>query len=147
MSLNSIMNIATSGMNTAQQQLRVISDNVSNVNTPGYIRKVADQQSLASQGTGAGVEVARIRLATDRFLQAASLSAGADAGRQAVRYELFDHIQSLFGDPGADTGFFSQIDKIFSAFSTSAENATSGPLRQDAIWKTQAMFDEAARVA
>lgn len=147
MSLNSIMNIATSGMNTAQQQLRVISDNVSNVNTPGYIRKVADQQSWASQGTGAGVEVARIRLATDRFLQAASLSAGADAGRQAVRYELFDHIQSLFGDPGADTGFFSQIDKIFSAFSTSAENATSGPLRQDAIWKTQAMFDEAARVA
>lgn len=147
MSLNSIMNIATSGMNTAQQQLRVISDNVSNVNTPGYIRKVADQQSWASQGVGAGVEVARIRLATDRFLQAASLSAGADAGRQAVRYELFDHIQSLFGDPGADTGFFSQIDKIFSAFSTSAENATSGPLRQDAIWKTQAMFDEAARVA
>ncbi len=147
MSLNSIMNIATSGMNTAQQQLRVISDNVSNVNTPGYIRKVADQQSWASQGTGAGVEVARIRLATDRFLQAASLSAGADAGRQAVRYELFDHIQSLFGDPGADTGFFSQIDKIFSAFSTSAENATSGPLRQEAIWKTQAMFDEAARVA
>ena len=147
MSLNSIMHIATSGMNTAQTQLRVVSDNVSNVNTPGYIRKVADQQSWASQGAGAGVEIARIRLATDRFLQAASLSAGADAGRQAVRYELYNHIQSQFGDPGADTGFFAQIDKIFSAFSTSAENATSGPLRQDAIWKTQAMFDEAARVA
>lgn len=147
MSLNSIMHIATSGMNTAQTQLRVVSDNVSNVNTPGYIRKVADQQSWASQGAGAGVEIARIRLATDRFLQAASLNAGADAGRQAVRYELYNHIQSQFGDPGADTGFFAQIDKIFSAFSTSAENATSGPLRQDAIWKTQAMFAEAARVA
>ena len=147
MSLNSIMNIATSGMNAAQTQLRVVSDNVSNVNTPGYIRKVADQQSWASQGMGAGVEIARVRLATDRFLQAASLTAGADAGRQAVRYELYNHIQSQFGDPGADTGFFAQIDKIFSAFSTSAENATSGPLRQDAIWKTQAMFDEAARVA
>ncbi|HUH10531.1 MAG TPA: flagellar hook-associated protein FlgK, partial [Brevundimonas sp.] len=147
MSLNSIMHIATSGMNAAQTQLRVVSDNVSNVNTPGYIRKIADQQSWASQGAGAGVEIARIRLATDRFLQAASLNAGADAGRQAVRYELYNHIQSQFGDPGADTGFFAQIDKIFSAFSTSAENATSGPLRQDAIWKTQAMFDEAARVA
>ncbi len=147
MSLNSIMHIATSGMNAAQTQLRVVSDNVSNVNTPGYIRKVADQQSWASQGAGAGVEIARIRLATDRFLQAASLNAGADAGRQAVRYELYNHIQSQFGDPGADTGFFAQIDKIFSAFSTSAENATSGPLRQDAIWKTQAMFAEAARVA
>jgi flagellar hook-associated protein 1 FlgK len=147
MSLNSIMNIATSGMNAAQSQLRVVSDNVSNVNTPGYIRKIADQQSWASQGIGAGVEIARIRLATDRFLQAASLSAGADAGRQTVRYELYNQIQSLFGDPGADSGFFSQIDSIFSAFSTSAENATSGTLRQDAIWKTQAAFDEAARIS
>src|SRR5690606_22228681 len=146
MSLNSIMNIATSGMNAAQTQLRVVSDNVSNVNTPGYIRKVADQQSWASQGTGAGVEIARIRLATDRFLQAASLTAGADAGRQAVRYVLYDQIQSLFGDPGADSGFFSQIDSIFSAFTAAAENATSGALRQDAVWKTQAAFDEAARI-
>ncbi|MFZ4164802.1 flagellar hook-associated protein FlgK [Brevundimonas sp. NPDC058933] len=147
MSLNSIMNIATSGMNAAQTQLRVVSDNVSNVNTPGYVRKVADQQSWASQGVGSGVEIARMRLATDRFLQAASLTAGADAGRQSVRYELFDQIQSLFGDPGADSGFFSQLDNIFAAFSTSAENATSGALRQDAVWKTQAAFDEAARIS
>ncbi|MGH7018248.1 MAG: flagellar basal body protein, partial [Brevundimonas sp.] len=94
MSLNSIMNIATSGLNAAQTQLRVVSDNVSNVNTPGYIRKIADQQSWASQGMGAGVEIARVRLATDRFLQAASLNAGADAGRQSVCYELFNNIQS-----------------------------------------------------
>ncbi|GAA0767404.1 flagellar hook-associated protein FlgK [Brevundimonas olei] len=146
MSLNSIMNIATSGMNAAQTQLRVVSDNVSNVNTPGYVRKIADQQSWASQGVGAGVEIARIRLATDRFLQAASLNASADAGRQTVRYELYDRIQSMFGDPGANSGFFSQIDSVFAAFAASAQDATSGPARQEAIWKTQGLFDEAARI-
>lgn len=147
MSLTSIMNIATSGMNSAQTQLRVVSDNVSNVNTPGYVRKIADQQSWVSQGVGAGVEIARIRLATDRFLQAASLNAAADAGRQTVRYELYDRIQSLFGDPGADSGFFSQIDSVFAAFAATAEDAASGPLRQEAIWRTQALFDDAARIA
>ncbi|WP_312205630.1 flagellar hook-associated protein FlgK, partial [Brevundimonas sp.] len=146
MSLNSIMNIATSGMNAAQTQLRVVSDNVSNVNTPGYVRKIADQQSWASQGVGAGVEIARIRLATDRFLQAASLNASADAGRQTVRYELYDRIQSMFGDPGSNSGFFSQIDSVFAAFAASAEDATSGPRRQEAVWKTQGLFDEAARI-
>ena len=146
MSLNSIMNIATSGMNAAQTQLRVVSDNVSNVNTPGYVRKIADQQSWASQGVGAGVEIARIRLATDRFLQAASLNASADAGRQTVRYELYDRIQSMFGDPGSNSGFFSQIDSVFAAFAVSAQDATSGPARQEAIWKTQGLFDEAARI-
>lgn len=146
MSLNAIMNTATSGLAAAQTQLRVVSDNVSNVNTPGYVRKIADQVARTSQGMGTGVEVARIRLATDRFLQAASLNAGAEAARQGVRHELYDRIQSLFGDPGGESGFFSQVDRIFSAFATSAEDPTSGPRRQDALFKTQALFDEAGRI-
>ncbi|MGV8929019.1 MAG: flagellar hook-associated protein FlgK [Brevundimonas sp.] len=147
MSLNAIMNTATSGLAAAQTQLRVVSDNVSNVNTPGYVRKIAEQQTLISQGMGSGVEVARIRLATDRFLQAASLNAGADSARSSVRYELYDRIQSLFGDPGGDTGFFSQVDGVFSAFAASAEDPASSPRRQDALFKSQALFDEAGRIA
>ncbi|MGZ9098754.1 MAG: FlgK family flagellar hook-associated protein, partial [Brevundimonas sp.] len=147
MSLSAIMNTASSGLATAQTQLRVVSDNVSNVNTPGYVRKIAEQQTLTSQGMGSGVEVARIRLATDRFLQAASLNAGAEAARQGVRYELYDRIQSLFGDPGGDSGFFSQVDGVFSAFAASAEDPASSPRRQDALFRTQALFDEATRIA
>ena len=147
MSLNAIMNTASSGLAAAQTQLRVVSDNVSNVNTPGYVRKIAEQRTLTSQGMGSGVEVARIRLATDRFLQAASLNAGAESARQGVRYELYDRIQSLFGDPGGDAGFFSQVDGVFSAFAASAEDPTSSPRRQDALFRTQALFDEASRIA
>jgi len=146
MSLNSIMNIATSGMSAAQTQLRVVSDNVSNINTPGYIRKIADQQSIANQGVGAGVEVARVRLATDRFLQIASLNASSESASQAVQYELYDSIQTLFGDPGQD-GFFSKIDSLFSSLMSVAENATSGPLRQDALYKLQTVLEETGRVS
>ncbi|MBF0664857.1 MAG: flagellar hook-associated protein FlgK [Brevundimonas sp.] len=146
MSLNAIMNTATSGLTTAQTQLRVVSDNVSNVNTPGYVRKIGDQVSLSSHGMGVGVEVARIRLATDRFLQAASLNAGAEAARQGVRHELYDRIQSLFGDPGGDNGFFSQVDAVFAAFAASAEDPTSSPRRQDALFRTQSLFSEAGRI-
>ncbi len=147
MSLNAIMNTASSGLQTAQTQLRVVSDNVSNVNTPGYVRKIAEQRTLTSQGLGSGVEVSRIRLATDRFLQAASLNAGAESARMGVRHELYDRIQSLFGDPGGDAGFFSQVDAVFSAFAASAEDPTSSPRRQDALFRTQALFDEAGRIA
>ena len=147
MSLNSIFYNAQTGLQTSQAQLRVISDNVANVNTPGYVRKIGDQQSVTTQGVGAGVELSRVRLATDRFLQAASLNAGAEASRQGVKYELYDSIQSLFGDPGGDTGFFSQIDDVFSTFAASAEDPTSSPRRQDALFKTQALFDEASRIS
>lgn len=147
MSVTSILNNANTGLVAAQTQLRVVSDNVSNVNTPGYVRKVADQVARSSQGVGTGVEVTRVRLATDRFLQAASMSANSEASRQGVRYELYDRIQSLFGDPGGKTGFFSQVDNIFSSFASSAEDPTSSPRRQDALFKTQALFDEATRIA
>ena len=147
MSLSSILNTANSGLTAAQAQLRVVSDNVSNVNTPGYVRKIADQQSLTSQGVGVGVEVTRIRLATDRFLQSASMNAGAEAGRQGVRYELYDRIQSLFGDPGGNTGFFSKVDEVFSAFAATAEDPTSSPRRQEALFRVQALFDESSRVS
>tara|TARA_R110002167_G_scaffold6962_9_gene32853 strand:- start:5360 stop:7477 length:2118 start_codon:yes stop_codon:yes gene_type:complete len=146
MSLGSIMNIASSGLGAAQAQLRVVSDNVSNVNTPGYVRKIGDQVAVSNEGVGAGVAVTRIRLATDRFLQAASLNSGSEAARQGVRYELYDRIQSLFGDPGG-SGFFSQVDDIFSAFAAGAEDPVSAPRRQEALFKVQATFDEASRIA
>jgi len=147
MSLNLIMNTATTGLMAAQTQLRVVSDNVSNVNTPGYVRKIADQVAYSSNGIGAGVEVTRIRLATDRFLQAASLNAEADAGRYGVRAELYDRIQTLLGDPGGSGGLLGQVNGLFSAFSTLSDNAISGPYRQQALSQTQALFDEATRIA
>lgn len=147
MSLTSIINTASSGLAAAQTQLRVVSDNVANVNTPGYVRKVADQVSVSGQGMGKGVEIARIRLATDRFLQAASLNAGAEMSRHAARFELYDRIQSLFGDPGGDGGFFGQIDALFATFAAAAEDAVSPARRQDALFRAQALFDEAARIS
>jgi flagellar hook-associated protein 1 FlgK len=147
MSLNSIMNIATSGLKTAQAQLRVTADNIANVDTPGYIRKVADQSAAVTNGYGAGVDITRVRLATDRFLQAASLSAGADAARQTVRYELYDQIQNQFGDPSSDSNFFAQVDKLFASYATLAESPTSSAGRQDTIYKTQAIFNQASGIA
>lgn len=147
MSLSSVLNIANSGLQTAQTQLRVVSDNVANVNTPGYVRKVAEQATLINEGLGSGVEVARIRLATDRFLQAASLNSGSEANRQGVRYELYDRIQSLFGDPSGSSGFFSQVDSVFSAFAGASEDPVSAPRRQEALFRVQALFDESTRIA
>ncbi|WP_295218141.1 flagellar hook-associated protein FlgK [uncultured Brevundimonas sp.] len=141
------MNIATSGLKTAQSQLRVTADNIANVDTPGYIRKVADQSAAVTNGYGSGVDVMRVRLATDRFLQAASLSAGSDAARQTVRYELYDQIQNQFGDPSSDANFFAQVDKLFATYATLAESPTSSAGRQDTIYKTQAIFNQAAGIA
>ncbi len=127
MSLTSIMSNASSGLQAAQTQLKTISDNVANVDTAGYIRKVANQQSLVTAGQGAGVTITQIQNATDKFLQAATLSAGADSGKSSIQSSILDQAQSLFGDPSDTGSYFSTLDNVFSAFSSlSANNSSAG---------------------
>src|SRR4051812_41230927 len=110
-SLTSIMNSAASGLIANQTALRVVSDNVSNVNTAGYVRKVVDLQPMGA-GDAGGVQVGVISRVIDRFLQQASLSAAADSGSAGIQAELLDRAQALFGDPNSDNAFFNQLDKI-----------------------------------
>ena len=147
MSLTTILSAGLSGLQTSQTQLRVVSDNIANVNTPGYVRKIADQVSVVSEGIGAGVNVSRIRLSTDRFLQQASLDAASSGSRAGVQAEMYDRIQAQFGDPSAESSFFARIDALFAKFGAVAEDPLSSPRRQEAITNTKAMFDEAARLA
>lgn len=57
------MNITASGMRAQAARLRHVSENIANVDTPGYHRKTISFQSVfdAGQGTGS-VGVGRVRL-------------------------------------------------------------------------------------
>jgi flagellar hook-associated protein 1 FlgK len=79
MGLNSIMSSATSGLIAAQTGLRTVSDNIANVNTAGYVRKVVNQAPLVSAGMGVGVNITGISRAADAFLQRAALTARSSA--------------------------------------------------------------------
>ena len=146
MSLNGALNIATSGLLTSQTQLRTVSDNVSNLSTPGYIRKLAEASSRTSDGRGSGVEVAQLRLATDRFLQAAGLRAASASAKAGVSADTLDRAQALFGDPNAKGSFLGGLDGVFSAF---AKLATDGsPAARTAPLSTLAGFlDQGREVA
>ena len=50
MSLTSTLRTASSGLQAAQASIRTVSDNIANVNTPGYVRKRVDQQPLVVNG-------------------------------------------------------------------------------------------------
>jgi flagellar hook-associated protein 1 FlgK len=147
MSLGSIFNIGVSGLMTAQQRLGVASDNISNVNTEGYIRKIAHQEAQTSSGRGSGVSISLIRLMADQFLQAASLEATSRSGFDGIRYELLDQIQGQFGDIGEGNTLFSTSSKILTKFLEAAENPTSNPMRQEIIGEIQTFLDEAKRIS
>ncbi|MGN6423348.1 MAG: flagellar hook-associated protein FlgK [Asticcacaulis sp.] len=133
MSLNSIMNIGLSGLSTAQSQLGVTSDNISNVNTPGYIRKVATQQSVTVAGVGMGVQSGKTTIAADQYLEAASYTAAGAASQADTSYQLLDQIQSRFGDITDTSNLFNQAASTLSDMSQAAESASSTPARQQVV--------------
>ena len=54
MSLNAVLSNALSGLAVAQNAFAVTSNNVANVNTEGYSRQVAQQETVVIDGRGAG---------------------------------------------------------------------------------------------
>ncbi|MBX3484978.1 flagellar hook-associated protein FlgK [Phenylobacterium sp.] len=146
MSLTATLRTAASGLNAAQAALRVTSDNIANVNTPGYVRKALNQQPLVVNGVGQGVAVNGVQRITDQYLQGASLSAASDKERWNAVAEYLDNAQSLFGDPSADGFFFNRLDKIFGAFATAADDPSSTLLRSQALGNAEDFLSEAGRI-
>ncbi len=147
MSLTSIMSSATTGLMTAQTGLRAVSDNIANVNTVGYVRKLVNQQPLISQGLGVGVDVASIVLASDKFLQSAALKATASAGSSGVIADLLDRTQAEFGDPSTGASFFTRLDNIYSAFSAAVDDPNSTVRRGTVVNQIGDFLTESGRIS
>ena len=145
MSLNGILSTANSGLQAAQTQLKVVSDNVANVNTVGYVRKTADLTSQVTAGVGTGVGIAQIRNVIDQYLQAASLSANADSSSAAAKSSTLDQAQALFGDPSTTGSYFSTLDNVFTSFSTLAANPSNAASAQ-AVSDVSAFFSQSSSI-
>jgi len=147
MSLTNIMSSATTGLMAAQTGLRTVSDNIANINTAGYVRKVVNQAPLVSSGMGVGVDITGISRAADAFLQRASLTAKASSAQAGVLADAFDRAQALFGDPSGSSSFFSRLDEVYAAFAATAGDAASSIQRGAAIDSVTDFLNEASRIS
>lgn len=147
MSLDAILRNAVSSLNAQQAALRVVSDNVANVNTPGYARRVAQFQSNVLAGIGAGVEVGEVRRIADRFLESELLGASGFSGFYAAQTELHDRLQAALGEPSSDANLIGRIAQAFSSIGALALAPAEAPGRIAAIEDLQVLGDEIDRLA
>ncbi len=110
------LDTALSGLLASQQALNVISDNIANVNTPGYTRKVDNLESVVLGGAGAGVQTASITRAVDEGLlkQIRAQTSATQALNITNTYE--SQVQNMFGQVGDSTSISSQISALESSF-------------------------------
>lgn len=147
MLVGSIFSNALSGLHASQSAMGVISQNVANANTPGYVRAQANFTPQVVAGGGAGVQVESVTRAADRFLAAAQRVAGAASSAAGARAELLDRAQLFFGDPNGTQTVFSRIDDLYTSLQTAATSPQSGAARRSVIGALQETFSEFSRVA
>jgi flagellar hook-associated protein 1 FlgK len=147
MSLSIALQTAASGLQAAQAGLNAVSDNIANVNTPGYVRKTIVQQQQVVGGVGAGVDVTGVQRVTDQYLQAASMTAGSDSSRYSITSQFLDNAQSLFGDPSGANYFFNMPDDISASFASAADDPSSSLLRTQAVNSVSTFLSEADRIS
>jgi len=128
-SLNGIAASAISALKTNQAALGVVSNNISNLNTPGYARRVVNLQTLSAGGQLMGVDVASIQRVTDQFLAQEQLSAGGAASQYDTMAGLFSQLNGLLGGPGDNQSLATQMTNLSAAFATASQAPTSSASR------------------
>ncbi len=147
MALNGIVGNALSGLQAAQLGMRTASNNVANVNTPGYARTELNQTARNAAGQGMGVEIVGVQRVTDRYLQAASLRASSEAASAEAVAATLDRLQVQFGAPDDEGALFGRLNQAFASLGSAATDSAERVARLSAASDLQSYFDELKRLS
>jgi flagellar hook-associated protein 1 FlgK len=100
MSLSSALSIAMSGLSASQAGLSIVSSNVANASTPGYVSQSLNLVEQGTGGVGTGVQVAGITRALDTFVQSQLRTETSGAGFADQMSNVLTQLQSVYGTPG-----------------------------------------------
>ncbi|OPA99594.1 flagellar hook-associated protein FlgK [Pseudomonas fluorescens] len=146
----SLLNIGMSGLNAAQGSLSVLSNNIANVNTPGYSRQQTTQNASANNQyggvfIGSGTTLADVRRIYNDFLGAAyqsSTSLNSDATAYAGQASAIDKTLS-----DKSTGMSAALSAFFSSLQTAAATPSDVSARQLLLTSAQTLSNRFNSIA
>jgi len=137
--LNTALLNAAGTLGVYDQVFNVIENNVTNANTPGYVRQ--DQSLVAGQfdpnaGVYGGVSAGPLVSARDPYLDQAVRNQTERLGSVQQQASDLSQVQSLFDTTG-QTGVPGALNAFFSAFSQLSVNPNDEPSRQNVLVAAQ----------
>ena len=118
---------ALSGIRVAQQQLSVLSNNISNAQVEGFTRKILPQSTLILNGEGAGVLSETIIRKVDSNLQLDLFRQTSVESFLTTRVDSLDRIQQFHGPPDGEASFSALLGDLRDSFAA-LDNDPGDPL-------------------
>jgi len=114
---------AQSGLLVNQQALDAISNNIANVNSSSYSRKIINIEQRVVGGAGAGVQLSELTRVIDEGLVKSLRIERSTYERLRVQESYFDRVQETFGAPSDNTS----ISHILNSFAAATETLAMSP--------------------
>lgn len=138
------LTIATSGLNAYQVALNTTANNISNVQTEGYTRQVANRTASESirvyqkyGAVGTGVTTTSIKQVRNQYYDAKYWYNQSSVGLYETRLNYLQQIENYFIDDDTSKGFSTILNTMFNALDTLKNNASDVNVRQQFIGSAQ----------
>jgi len=109
---------ALSGLATNQAALDAVSNNITNVSTPGYSRKIVHTEQRVVAGMPAGVQLADITRAIDEGLLKSLRLERGELNKLGVQETFLGRVQEMFGKPEDNTSLSHTINQLAQSLET-----------------------------
>ena len=136
--ISKILNNSISSLSAQQGLIATTSSNISNVNTPGYSRRIVQVETRGGGNTtglnlGNGVELGELQRQTSSFLENLLRSAVSDTKGSEVEDEFMSRLEGLFSLQGGTNTIGSALNGFFAAVDDLSVNPSSIELRANFI--------------
>ena len=121
--LTQALRTARSGLLVNQQTLDVVANNIANVNSEGYSRKIVSTETRVLNGVASGVQISEITRRVDEGLLKNIRIELAELNKFTVQDDFFARTQDLFGKPGEN----SSLSHLFENFTSALELLAVSP--------------------
>ena len=121
--LTQALRTARSGLLVNQQTLDVVANNIANVNSEGYSRKIVNTETRVLNGVASGVQISEITRRVDEGLLKNIRIELAELNKFTVQDDFFARTQDLFGKPGEN----SSLSHLFENFTSALELLAVSP--------------------
>ncbi len=125
MSISTALSAALSGLTVTSRRAEVVSSNVANAATPGYVRRELVLAARMVGDSGQGVASVGLRRDQDRFLLDDRRGAGAEAGGRGLIADALRRIEAALGTPEDEASVTGRIAAVERALIAAAGDPSS----------------------
>jgi flagellar hook-associated protein 1 FlgK len=150
MSLSGLFDIGKSALIASQTALAVTSNNIANVNTPGYSKEsvtldIASPFYTGAGPVGSGVTAAAITRSYDRFIQAQLLNQQQNQGKSASLDETWGQVEQVLNE-SQGIGLSGPLSDFFNAWNDVATTPDSPAARMVLLQKANTLVRSASMI-